>query len=399
MKAFIKLLLREILKGLYNIMYSVLPLSRNVILFESNVGRNYSGNPKYIYKEMVNQGLDRQYKCVWILENIHTEIEGKCRKIKRKRLKYFYYFAIARVWIMDSRQPLYMKKKKGSIYIQTWHGTPLKKLGLDMQFVNMVKTRDIQLFHQEFVKCTERWDYLLSPNTYSTDIFKRCFGFRGKLVEIGYPRNDIFVNKKAQDIDQLRDKYKIDKTKRTILYAPTWRDSHANKDGSYKFNTGIDLIRLSECLDNKYNIIVKPHYLTKLKIRDIRNSNIILSNWEEDIQELCLISDILITDYSSIIFDYVILDKPIIIYAHDIEEYKEKSRDLYFDITQELVLNTVYTQQEVINYINELENNNYIITSQQRLFKDKYTFLENGKASMTCVNIIQKELKKNRNSI
>ncbi len=106
-----------------------LPVINDLILFESNVGRNYSGNPKYIYEEMVRQGLDKKLRLVWILEDINTEIPGKAKKVKRSRMRYYYYMARAKIWVFDTREPSYIHKRDQGYYIQTWHGTPLKKLG------------------------------------------------------------------------------------------------------------------------------------------------------------------------------------------------------------------------------------------------------------------------------
>ena len=154
----IKKILRQAVKGLmvqiYNIMAKVLPVRQNVILFESSMGRNYTGNPRAIYEEMVNQGLDKKYRIIWFFEDTKTKIPGKAKIVKHARFLYLYYFAIARVWVFDCRQPEFLVKKKETIYIQTWHGTPLKKLALDMDKVNMGGETDIEKYRSDFKKNT-----------------------------------------------------------------------------------------------------------------------------------------------------------------------------------------------------------------------------------------------------
>ena len=128
----------------------LLPVKKNVIFFESNVGRNYTGNPKAIYEKMVAEGLDNKYLCIYSLENTQTKIPGNVKKVKRLRLTYFYYMAIAGIWISDSRFPEFIKKRKQTKYIQTWHGTPLKKLALDMESIHMDGESSLEEYKEKF---------------------------------------------------------------------------------------------------------------------------------------------------------------------------------------------------------------------------------------------------------
>ena len=130
----------------YRLLTKILPVNHKIILFESNLGRNYTGNPRAIYEEMVRKGLDKKYRCFFILEDTNIEIPGSAKKIKRTRLRYFYYFAIAGIWVCDTRLPKYIVKRKESVYIQTWHGTPLKKLALDMDVIHMAGERNLEKY-------------------------------------------------------------------------------------------------------------------------------------------------------------------------------------------------------------------------------------------------------------
>ncbi|MBQ4231943.1 MAG: CDP-glycerol glycerophosphotransferase family protein, partial [Lachnospiraceae bacterium] len=133
----IKKPLRKLALMGYVILTKILPLSKDVVVFESNVGRNYSGNVRAIYEYMIEQGLDKKYRFVWSIEDVKTKIPGRVSIVRRTRLKYLYYMSIAKVWVSDSRMPKWLVKRKGVTYIQTWHGTPLKKLALDMDVLSM----------------------------------------------------------------------------------------------------------------------------------------------------------------------------------------------------------------------------------------------------------------------
>ena len=120
----IRQIIKKIVIIIYHIFLKVLPVNDKVIFFESSVGRNYSSNPKYVYEEMVKQELDNEFKCIWSLEDITIEIPGNATKVKRARLKYLYYLAIAKIWVCDTRQPSFLVKRTNTTYIQLWHGTP-----------------------------------------------------------------------------------------------------------------------------------------------------------------------------------------------------------------------------------------------------------------------------------
>ncbi|MEG2775263.1 MAG: CDP-glycerol glycerophosphotransferase family protein, partial [Acetivibrio sp.] len=140
----IKKILKKIIKKtaiiLYNVMNQVLPVRKNVIVFNCSMGRNYTGNCRYIYEYMVENQMDQKYQCIWFFRDTKVSIPGKAKIVSYARLKYLYYMAVAKVWVFDCRQPGFLKKKEDVRYIQTWHGTPLKKLALDMDDVFMAKS-------------------------------------------------------------------------------------------------------------------------------------------------------------------------------------------------------------------------------------------------------------------
>jgi CDP-glycerol glycerophosphotransferase len=183
------------------------------ILFQSSVGRNYSGNTRYIYEEMIEKGLDKKYKCYWVFEkSIYDKIDlpGNAKKLDKSSFKFLYTSLKSKYWIFDTRQPNYLKKPKDTVFIETWHGTPLKKLALDMEKVDMSGNTNIKQYRKRFKKHTSQWDYLISQNSYSTEIFRRAFAFNGEMLEIGYPRNDILFSKNNdEDIKKIGYSYAV----------------------------------------------------------------------------------------------------------------------------------------------------------------------------------------------
>ncbi|MBJ3793234.1 CDP-glycerol glycerophosphotransferase family protein, partial [Bacillus sp. OA1] len=174
------------------------------------------------YMEQQNLG----FHMVWSVNNsytLHFEKEN-IPYVKRFSLRWFILMARAQYWVTNSRMPLWLPKPKHTTYVQTWHGTPLKKLAMDMKEVYMPGTTT-EKYKMNFQREVRNWNYLLSPNTYSTKIFQRAFQFEKNVIESGYPRNDfLHVNNNCKKIDELKKKNGLPLDKKIILYAPTWRD-------------------------------------------------------------------------------------------------------------------------------------------------------------------------------
>ncbi|MCQ2960806.1 MAG: CDP-glycerol glycerophosphotransferase family protein [archaeon] len=365
------------------------------ILFQSSVGRNYSGNTRYIYEEMIRQGLDKKYKCYWVFEkSIYNQIDlpGNGVKLDKSSFKFLYTSLKSKYWIFDTRQPNYLQKPKDTVFIETWHGTPLKKLALDMEKVDMSGNTNIKQYRKRFKKHTSQWDYLVSQNSYSTEIFRRAFAFNGNMLEIGYPRNDILFRENTEEgIKKIKEKMNIPKDKKVILYAPTWRDNEFHKNGIYKFATDMDFNLMKERLGDDYVLIVKYHYSVRENINwDEYAPFVIECNELWDIQELYLISDILITDYSSVMFDYAILKRPMLFFTYDLEFYKNNLRDFYFDMVEEVPGPIVRTTEELIYEI-EAVDESYMekYSEKYEKFTAKYNEFDDGNASNEIIKLLK----------
>ncbi|WP_238483661.1 CDP-glycerol glycerophosphotransferase family protein [Anaerosporobacter faecicola] len=388
----IRSLVKQCVILLYRILTVVLPLRKDVIVFGSNLGRNYSGNPKAIYENMVEQGYDQMYRIVWFFEKENTKIPGQAKVIKYGRLQYLYYMAVAKVWVFDCRQPKFLVKRKGVTYIQTWHGTPLKKLALDMKEVTMAEGKDTEEYKKDFYDNAQTWDYLLSQNSYSTAIFRRAFAFYKTMVEVGYPRNDYLIKGNTKEtIERLKQEMGLPLDKKVILYAPTWRDDEFYCQGSYKFNPSLAFHMFMERLKEDYVCIVKYHYLIEDAI-DWSAYKGFIYNYDKsyDITNLYLVSDLLITDYSSVMFDYSILKRPMFFYAYDLDKYKDTLRGFYFDFVAEVPGPISLKTEDLIDDILHYDKKQY--EEKYKKFCETYNHLDHGHASEEVVAIIKEKL-------
>ena len=338
-------------------------LNENMVFFESFFGKSYTGNPKYIYEAMLKMGLDKKYTFVWSYSGENKDIiPGNPIIVERfKAGDYYKYLALSKYWVNNIIFPIHYKRK-GNIYLQTWHGTPLKKLGYDITIPGP-EVEGRENFYSE----SRNWDYLISSNTYSTEIFKRAFKFEKDVLELGYPINDIFFEENGEKIKKLKEKFDLPMDKKIILYAPTWKDDEKNDSWEHYFNLEIDLERLHEKFSDEYIILLKMHHLVSenLKIAEsMKDFAIDLSNYD-DIQELYILSDILITDYSSVFFDYAHSRRPILFFVPDLEHYISNVRGLYLNMETDMPGPIIKDNDYLIEC---LEN----IDDVKEEFKEKY---------------------------
>lgn len=375
-----------ILCAFYKGIYRIIKVDKDTFLFMSFHGRGFSDNPKAIYENLKQQHPEKKY--IWVL-NDKKKASG-CYSVQYGSIKFFYCLAKSKYWIFNCKTYPYMFKKKNQVYLQTWHGTPLKRLGHDINVNEKTTFYRSGLNSAEMKKTydndVEKYDYMISPNQFSTDIFQSAFRIpKDKLIETGYPRNDILHNLDFSDIIKLKEKYKIPFHKKVILYAPTWRDNTYNKNG-YTMKLQVDFNLWKEILGEDYVVLYKPHYLIvdEIKIRYELRDFIYEIDPKSDINELYLLSEILITDYSSVFFDYAILEKPIYFYMYDLEEYKNELRGFYLDVYKELP-GKIYKNENTLlcDIKNKIFDYNKLYA-----FNKVFNTLHDGNATKRVINVI-----------
>lgn len=376
----------ECYKVIFYLIGKILPKNDQMIIFESFLGKQYSDNPRAIYEYLKKHYP--HYKMYWSIEkNSLYKIEQlDIQYVQRFSLKWMILMNRAKYWVSNSRLPLWLPKPYNTVYVQTWHGTPLKRLATDMEEVHMPSTHT-KKYKNNFVKEAKKWDYLISPNEYSTEIFKRAFQFDKKIIESGYPRNDYIVNNNNEKvINQIKQHLNIPLNKKVILYAPTWRDNHYYGPGRYKFDLEIDLNLLKKEISEDYIIVLRMHYLIADDLDLTRYDRFVYDlSFYEDIRDLYLIADILITDYSSVFFDYATLLRPMIFYVYDIEEYRDFLRGFYIDFEEQAPGPLVKTTKEVIDEIRKIEKG-YTDYNKIKEFAYRFSYLEDGKSTERVVS-------------
>ncbi|MGI6500928.1 MAG: bifunctional glycosyltransferase/CDP-glycerol:glycerophosphate glycerophosphotransferase [Anaerostipes sp.] len=368
---------------IHKFIFKKLKMKNNWVVFESFLGKKYADSCKYIYEYMYNT-YGNQYRYIWILDDLSTEIPGNPKKVKRFSLGYFYYIAKSKYWVNNMRQPPWLDKREGSIFLETWHGTPLKKLVFDMDDVHSATP----LYKLDVYNQSRDWDYFISDNPFSSEVFQSAFLYeKEKLLEMGYPRNDIMYDpNKDQIAEDLKKELGIPLDKKTILYAPTWRDDDFYEPGKYKFTLELDLERLQKELGDEYVILLRTHYFIadQLDLSGMEGFAYNLSNYG-DISELYLISDICITDYSSVFFDYANLKRPILFFTYDLESYRDVLRGFYIDIEKEVPGPLLFTNDEIIHAIKNIEQVKEEYSEKYEAFYQRFCCWDDGQASKRIV--------------
>ncbi|MDD6394779.1 MAG: CDP-glycerol glycerophosphotransferase family protein, partial [Firmicutes bacterium] len=316
--------------------YNKNEIKENMIFYSSHYGAGMICSPYAIFTALMKSDEFDDYEHVWQINDpkerkiLKKEYSG-CQNVKfvgKNSTGYFDALTSAKYLVNDVTLPFYFTKKPGQIYVNTWHGIPLKTLGYDVPDGKYSVRNTVRNFLQT--------DYIISPCRFTTKIFMDSYKLRGvykgKITECGHPRNDLILN---TDRDYIVDKLSqrgtiIDDSKKIILYAPTWKGTDlkkAEKDIA-RYDEFCDY--LSQHIDTeKYQILIKPHPAVygRLSKEEMSSGKYISQCIHTD--ELLSITDVLVSDYSSLFFDFLLTDRPIIFYIPDVESYMEY-RGVYF---------------------------------------------------------------------
>ncbi|MFG2477042.1 CDP-glycerol glycerophosphotransferase family protein [Streptomyces fagopyri] len=298
-----------------------LPLRADRAVFSSYWGRGHGCNPGAL--ESAFRDLAPHIRTAWIAhpEHHHT-IPPSTRRLRPGSAGYWTALARSKYLVNNVNFDRRLVKRRGQIMIQTQHGTPLKHMGLDLQD-RPAAARGTDF--AELLRSADKWDYCLSGNRHSTLVWERVFPAAFTTLEYGLPRNDVFQRATSADVARLRESLGIPADTVAVLYAPTYRDYRRTQ------RLTLDLERVLRRLGPRFVVLTRAHHAYAGPLTAVPGGRLIDVSDHPDVESLCLASDALVTDYSSLMFDYAALDRPIVIHSDDWEAY-EASRGTYFDV-------------------------------------------------------------------
>lgn len=354
-----------------------------LILFISFGGRRFDDSPKAIYDQMINDKRFNDYRLVWAFIDPNSFVINRGEKVKCDTFSYFKTALKARVWISNSTVERGLDfKGKRTFYFNTWHGTPIKKIGSDI-------SKDNKSF-----KGKGKWevDYFTCQGNYEQSIY--CKAFSGLNTEIthviGLPRNDIYANYNKDYMLSIRKKMNIPSDKRVILYAPTFREYDKSSSMEVKVSVPINIEKWRNELGEDYILLFRAHYEVA-KGLNIQDDDFVreMSNYPQ-LEDLMIVSDILISDYSSIFFDYSIMAKPMLAFCYDYDRYASE-RGMYFDIRE--YLPSAEDEERLLKLIKSDKQAEQI--AMTKVFQQRFVTAY-GNAVQKSLDVIYNELKNNK---
>ncbi|SEQ26802.1 CDP-glycerol:poly(glycerophosphate) glycerophosphotransferase [Streptomyces sp. yr375] len=284
-------------------------------------GRGYACNPAAIHAKAAE--LAPHIRSVFLVESdqVHALPAGIDHAVIGSR-RYWQVLARAKYLVNNANFEGAVVKRPGSVHLSTQHGTPLKKMGVEQAEYPVVAAATGSF--DRLLGRVDRWDFNLSSNRLSTEVWERSFPASYEMLEYGYPRNDVYYTATADDVRRVRERLGIPAGRTALLYAPTHRDHQSG------FHAQLDVEALCEALGDDFVILLRAHYFYDDARDRPRDERIIDVTGHRSSEDVCLAADALITDYSSIVFDYANLDRPIVVYADDWDVYRE-TRGVTFD--------------------------------------------------------------------
>jgi CDP-glycerol glycerophosphotransferase len=407
----------------YRLLRLAHPVQRSVAVFESYMGRAYACSPRALYQQMRRDPAYADVEKVWVLSAGIVRalrarggyrivgdpdsapgpaLDGDIEKLfgtaaldelrdatiivwgSRECMR---QYARAAMWVTNSVIPTFLTPRRGQTYVQTWHGTPLKRLGCDIKAdISMNAVYSARDMHRRYAREGARLTWLLSPSRYASERFVSAFdlvasGRTSAIVEEGYPRNDYLHTFTPEDVTAIRARLGIPEGKKVVLYAPTWRDNMHVSGVGYTYEAQADFELLREALGGEYVVLFRAHYFVASAFDFAAYGGFVIDvSKTDDINDLYVISDLLVTDYSSVFFDYANLHRPVVFFMYDLDDYAGEVRGFYLSL-DELPGPIVRTTPELVDAVRAAAHRTPADEERDEAFRRRFTYLDDGRAS------------------
>ncbi|MGX5653998.1 CDP-glycerol glycerophosphotransferase family protein [Geodermatophilus nigrescens] len=333
----------------------------------------FADNPRALYEGMLARGVDAEHTWLCTADTAPTYPAG-VRTVEYRTPAAVEALAEADLVVANDCMSMEWTKSPGTTYLQTWHGTPLKRIHHD------APPRPGWLDAAD--RDVARWDLLLSPNPPSTERLRKAFGFSGEVLETGYPRNDVLS---GPDRDRLRAETRtrlgVPEGTTAVLYAPTWRDDLVLDDpGGPGFRLPLDLADLTARRGGDTVLLVRLHSIVQGRLGQLPEGVVDVTD-EPDPAALYLAADVLVTDYSSVMFDFAVTGRPVLLYAYDLEHYRDGLRGFYEDVEELAPGPLLRTSREVVDTLGRLDEVTRAYGDRLRAFRETWCSLEDGHAT------------------
>ncbi len=369
---------RRLLRDVYYRAQRLLPV-REQILFSSFHGKQCGDNPRAIADELRRRG-DHTI-ALWAITDRSVPVPSGAQPVLIGTRAYFSALARSRYLIYNDHVPLPYRKRAGQRHVQTWHGTPLKRLGYD---IGTPSSASGVRYLDYMAGDVAQWDLLLSPNPFSTPIMRRAFRFTGEICETGYPRNDalLTVPPTTGAGAEIRARLGVRPGVKVAMYVPTWRDNQHDEAGRYLLDFRLDLAAAAERLAGEWVLLIRGHHLMAggIQAAAIPGFTIDVTGYP-DIGDLLRVTDALITDYSSVMFDFAPTGRPMLFFTYDLEQYRDQLRGFYFDFEADAPGPLLATSDQVVAALADIGSVAVAYSAAHAAFTARFCPLDDGKAA------------------
>ncbi|WIM95936.1 bifunctional glycosyltransferase family 2 protein/CDP-glycerol:glycerophosphate glycerophosphotransferase [Actinoplanes oblitus] len=365
--------LRKALLRLYYQAQLRRPIDENLAVYAAYWYRGYACNPAAVYEKAAE--LVPRVRGVWVVRRGGREVPDGVPVVRPGTRAYYRALARAKYLINNATFPPYVVKRRGQVHVQTHHGTPLKTMGLDQpRFPASLGGFDIERMRRNIAK----WDFSVTANRHTTLLWDRQFPISGETLETGYPRNDRLALATAEDTAAARAELGLAPHERVVLYAPTHREWHP------VFTPVLDVDELAEALGPDTRVLLRGHYFYDSLGFPPRHPRVLDVSRHPSIERLSLASDVMITDFSSVMFDYAVLDRPLVIFAPDWEVYRAV-RGVSFDLATEHAGTFATSFAELVEAFRGGQVTSAGAAAMRARFRERFCSLEDGHASERVV--------------
>ena len=376
---------KKIQKGLAWLLYRALPVQKNKVVFTSFYGRGASDNPKAIVDELAKR--PEQLDIVWLAKDTaHAGVPEGVRVVPYDTPAAIREMSTAKVWVDNCRKGA-RNKKKGQYYMQTWHGFALKRIERDV--ADKLNTPENAAYAEYAKRDSAQIDAIISNSTFMTKIYQESFWYHGPVLEYGSPRNDLLVHPSADARKTIAKALHLPEDCRYIMYAPTFRADHSLD--AYNLDYHAACHACEQRFGGKWIMLVRLHPGVMQLAKDLKFDNQVTFDATafDDMQLLLSACDAVITDYSSLMFDFALTRRPCFQFATDIDAYKT-DRNFYFPI-DETPFPLAKSNAEMVQHILDFDDAAY--QKDWDAFYQKMGFCEDGQATQRCVQWILDKVK------
>jgi CDP-glycerol glycerophosphotransferase len=345
----------------------------NAVFFESFFGHNASCNPRAIDRALAT--LRPDIARYWSVADASVEVPEGAIALIEGSAEWWRIRGSARLLVVNDWLRKRLRKRKYQTVLQTWHGTMLKKLALSRLRPGL---RAVLATLRE----RSRWDILLAQNPYSKKVFRKAYAYFGPVWEEGYPRDDVLVK---GDAAAVRARLGIADDVAVLLYAPTWRDDRPDHVDH------LEVSRFAETLGDGYVTLIRGHSRTLLPGENLYARNVLDVTGYPDVSELFLVADALITDYSSVMFDFTVTGKPLFFFTPDLDHYREKLRGFYFDLIPAAPGPVVSTLEDLVELVENRQAIQPRYAEKYRAWRARFNPLDDGNAAERVVRRLLSE--------